>query len=54
MYKRQDKEAALKWKEELMAEFPEMEFHQDPLSLSVACHIGAGALAVAWTHKIED
>lgn len=49
-----DKEAALKWKEELMAEFPEMEFHQDPLSLSVACHIGAGARAVAWTHKIED
>lgn len=49
-----DKEAALKWKEELMAEFPEMEFHQDPLSLSVACHIGAGALAVAWTQKIED
>ena len=49
-----DKEAALKWKEELMAEFQEMEFHQDPLSLSVACHIGAGALAVAWTHKIED
>ncbi|MED9815014.1 DegV family protein [Anaerostipes sp.] len=49
-----DKEAALKWKEELMAEFPEMEFHQDPLSLSVACHIGAGALAVAWTHKMED
>lgn len=49
-----DKEAALKWKEELMAEFPEMEFHQDSLSLSVACHIGAGALAVAWTHKIED
>ncbi|MBR9960772.1 DegV family protein [Anaerostipes sp. Marseille-Q3525] len=49
-----DKEAALKWKEELMAEFPEMEFQQDPLSLSVACHIGAGALAVAWTHKIED
>ncbi|MFR7918783.1 MAG: DegV family protein [Anaerostipes sp.] len=49
-----DKEAALKWKEELMSEFPEMEFHQDPLSLSVACHIGAGALAVAWTHKIED
>lgn len=48
-----DKEAALKWKEELMAEFPEMEFQQDPLSLSVACHIGAGALAVAWTHKID-
>ena len=39
-----DEEAALKWKEELMAEFPGMEFQQDPLSLSVACHIGAGAL----------
>ena len=34
-----DEEAALKWKEELMAEFPGMEFQQDPLSLSVACHI---------------
>ena len=49
-----DEEAALEWKEELMAEFPGMEFQQDPLSLSVACHIGAGALAVAWTHKIDD
>ena len=49
-----DEEAALKWKEELMAEFPGMEFQQDPLSLSGACHIGAGALAVAWTHKIDD
>lgn len=49
-----DEEVALKWKEELMAEFPGMEFQQDPLSLSVACHIGAGALAVAWTHKIDD
>ncbi len=49
-----DKEAAQKWKEELMEEFPGMEFHEDPLSLSVACHIGAGALAVAWTHKIDD
>ena len=49
-----DEEAALKWKEELMAEFPGMEFQQDPLSLSVACHIGAGALAVAWSHKIDD
>ena len=47
-----DKEAALKWKEELMAEFPEMEFHQDPLSLSVACHIGHGAIAVACSRKV--
>lgn len=49
-----DDEAAKQWAEELQAEFPEMEFHMDPLSLSVACHIGAGAIAVAWTHKVED
>ena len=47
-----DKEAALKWKEELMAEFTEMEFQQDPLSLSVACHIGHGAIAVACSRKV--
>lgn len=49
-----DEEAAKQWAEELQAEFPGMEFHMDPLSLSVACHIGAGAIAVAWTHKVED
>lgn len=49
-----DEEAAKQWAEELQAEFPGMELHMDPLSLSVACHIGAGAIAVAWTHKVED
>lgn len=49
-----DEEAAKQWAEELQTEFPGMEFHMDPLSLSVACHIGAGAIAVAWTHKVED
>lgn len=49
-----DEEAAKQWAEELQEEFPGMEFHMDPLSLSVACHIGAGAIAVAWTHKVED
>lgn len=47
-----NEEAAKQWEEELKAEFPDMEFHMDPLSLSVACHIGQGALAVAWTHRI--
>lgn len=47
-----DEEAAKQWEEELREEFPEMELHMDPLSLSVACHIGAGAIAAAWTHKI--
>lgn len=44
-----DLDAALKWKEELMETFPGFDFVMDPLSLSVACHIGPGALAVAVT-----
>lgn len=44
-----DLDAALKWKEELMEVFPGYEFVIDPLSLSVACHIGPGALALAVT-----
>ena len=41
------------WKKELEKEFPGMEIHMDPLSLSVACHIGQGALAVAVSKKVE-
>lgn len=44
-------EDAEEWAEELKEAFPGMEFHMDPLSLSVACHIGHGALAAAWTRK---
>lgn len=47
-----DLETAQEWAEELQKEFPGMDFHMDPLSLSVACHIGYGSLAVAWCHKI--
>ena len=36
-------EEAEEWKKELEKEFPGMEIHMDPLSLSVACHIGQGA-----------
>ena len=32
--------------------FPEQEIVMDPLSLSVSCHIGPGALAVACTKKL--
>ncbi|MGN0814974.1 MAG: DegV family protein [Candidatus Coproplasma sp.] len=40
------------FKEEIMQEFPDVEFtFIDPLSLSVSCHIGPGALAVAATIK---
>jgi DegV family protein with EDD domain len=43
---------ALEFKEELMREFPDVEFtFVAPLSLSVACHIGPDALACATTIK---
>lgn len=46
------RENALEFIEQVKKEFPEYEIHVDPLSLSVACHIGPGALAVATTKKI--
>lgn len=48
-----DKESALILKQEVEAQFPGYDIHMDPLSLSVACHIGPGALAVACCKKIE-
>ncbi len=46
--------AALELKEELKHAFPETgEIHMDPLSLSVSCHIGPGALAIACTKAME-
>ena len=50
----QNHESALALKEELLEQFPGYEVHIDPLSLSVACHIGPGALAVACTQKIPE
>ena len=43
---------ALILKQELQEAFPGYDIHMDPLSLSVACHIGPGALAVACSKKI--
>lgn len=43
---------ALILKEELAEAFPGYHIHIDPLSLSVACHIGPGALAIACCRKI--
>lgn len=48
-----NEEEALEWKAELQKEFPNYEIHMDPLSLSVACHIGHGALAIACSKKID-
>lgn len=46
-------EAALALKEELEEEYPNSEVHIDPLSLSVSCHIGPGALAIAISKKLD-
>ncbi|WP_027430250.1 DegV family protein [Lachnospira multipara] len=40
-------EEAAEWKELLSKEFPGYDIHMDPLSLSISCHIGKGALAIA-------
>lgn len=37
---------------ELREEFPGFDIYMDPLSLSVSCHIGPGALAIACSKKI--
>lgn len=47
-----DKEAAAEWKKEIEAHFPGREIHMDPLSLSVACHIGPGAIAATVTEQL--
>lgn len=47
-----NEEEAKKWRAELEEEFPGYAIHIDPLSLSVACHIGPGALALTWAKRI--
>ncbi len=46
-------ELANEWKKEVEAAIPGHEMYMDPLSLSVACHIGPGALAVTVTRKLH-
>ena len=48
-----DKEAAEEFKAEVQEAFPGMEILMNPLSLSVSCHIGPGALALACTKKLS-
>lgn len=48
-----DLEAAEAFKEEVQAAFPNNEIVLNPLSLSVSCHIGPGALAIACSKVIE-
>ncbi len=46
-------DAAKQFAEELLKEFPGFDIVINPLSLSVACHIGPGSLAVACCKKIK-
>ena len=47
-----DLKAAEQFREEVQEAFPGFDIYMDPLSLSVSCHIGPGALAVTCCKKI--
>ena len=47
-----DRTAAEQFKEQVLQAFPGFDVHMDPLSLSIACHIGPGSLALACSKKI--
>ena len=46
------KKVTLEFKAEVQEVFPNHEIIMDPLSLSVSCHIGPGALAIACSKKV--
>lgn len=47
------KEEAAEWKDEITRHFPGYEIIEAPLSLSVACHIGPGSMAVTCMKKVK-
>lgn len=49
-----DKAEADNFKEEILREYPNAKVYMDPLSLSVSCHIGPGALAVALSNVPKE
>ena len=49
-----DKEAAEVFREEVQKAFPDNEIVMNPLSLSVSCHIGPGAIAIACSKAIDE
>lgn len=49
-----DKEAAEAFREEVQKAFPDNEIVMNPLSLSVSCHIGPGAIAIACSKAIDE
>ena len=49
-----NEEAALEFQKEVKERFPDADVYMAPLSLSIACHIGPGSLAVTATRKLEE
>ena len=49
-----NEEAALEFKKEMEERFPDADIYLAPLSLSIACHIGPGSLALTATRKMEE
>lgn len=49
-----DKDAALQFEKEVREVFKGQQCVVNPLSLSVSCHIGPGALAIACSHKFAE
>ena len=49
-----NEEAALEFKKEVEERFPDADIYLAPLSLSIACHIGSGSLALTATRKMEE
>ena len=49
-----NREAAIEFAKELNEVFPDQKIWLDPLSLSVSCHIGPGAIACGCTKNIID
>ena len=46
------KEEADEWKNEIQTRFPDYELVDGPLSLSIACHIGPGAMAITCMKRV--
>lgn len=49
-----NEEAALEFKKKVEERFPDADIYLAPLSLSIACHIGPGSLALTATRKMEE
>ena len=49
-----NEEAALEFQKEVKERFPDADVYMAPLSLSIACHIGPGSLALTATRKMEE